>query len=405
MLLDRQLLRSVNISSHPVLIVMAIAVTASLLAEIRFASVRVPVVVWEMVFGIVLGPQLLGLVRADRLLDWLGSVGLAALFFMAGMELELQKIKGRPLSLAVRGWTISLLLGFLASALLHVLPCVHAPMMVAVAMTTTALGTLMLILRDSGRLDSKFGSLLLATGALGEFGPVIAVSLLLTHMFATWQEAVFMLAFVAVAFAAALIALGRRPPKIVELQERGMHSSTQLPVCIALLFLAAFDVMSERIGLEAVLGAFAAGMVVSLASQGESSKLFRPKMEAICFGFLVPFFFVVSGIRPDVGALLHSNATMLLVPMFLILFLLVRGVPVFLYRKDLSKNERLPFALYSATALPMVVAISAIGVHTSRMRSDVAAALVGAGLLSVLLFPTIAGALLSRGARPAPAPK
>jgi hypothetical protein len=112
----------VDISSHPVLIVMAIAVTASLLAEIRFASVRVPVVVWEMVFGIVLGPQLLGLVRADRLLEWLGSVGLAALFFMAGMDLELQKIKGRPLSLAVRGWTVSLVLGFIAAAVLHVWP-------------------------------------------------------------------------------------------------------------------------------------------------------------------------------------------------------------------------------------------------------------------------------------------
>lgn len=120
-------------------------------------------------------------------------------------------------------------------------------------------------------------------------------------------------------------------------------------------------------------------------------------MEAICFGFFVPFFFVVSGMNLNVGSLVHSAKTMLLVPLFLALFLIVRGAPVVLvYRKDLARNEQWPFALYSATALPMVVAIATIGVRTGRMQSDVAAALVGAALLSVLLFPMIAGALLSR---------
>jgi len=142
-------------------------------------------------------------------------------------------------------------------------------------------------------------------------------------------------------------------------------------------------------------------MVVGLASRGEANKLFREKMEAICFGFFVPFFFVVSGINLDLGALLKGTKSMLLVAVFLALFLVVRGVPVFLYRNDLAKEERWPFALYSATALPMVVAIAAIGVRKGLMRTDVAAALVGAGLLSVLLFPTIASALLSRIARTA----
>ena len=165
--------------------------------------------------------------------------------------------------------------------------------------------------------------------------------------------------------------------------------------------LACFDVLSERFGLEAVLGAFAAGMVVSLASRGEAGSVFREKMEAICFGFFVPFFFVVSGVNLDLGALLHSAKTLLLVPLFLTLFLVARGAPVFLYRRDLAKDERWPFALYSATALPMIVAITTIGVRTGRMKPDVAAALVGAGLLSVLLFPMIAGALLSKSAQPA----
>jgi Kef-type K+ transport system membrane component KefB len=216
-----------------------------------------------------------------------------------------------------------------------------------------------------------------------------------------WQEAALMLAFLVIAFAAALIAFGLRPPRILDLLERSMHSSTQLPVCLSVLVLASFDVLSQKMGLETVLGAFAAGMTVSLASSGEAGKLYREKMQAICYGFFVPFFFVISGINLDLGALLQSKKTLFLVRMFLILLLVVRGAPIFLYRKDIAKDERLPFALYSATALSMVAAITAIGVRTGRMRSDIAAALVGAALLSVLLFPTLATAVLPKADRSA----
>jgi Kef-type K+ transport system membrane component KefB len=215
-------------------------------------------------------------------------------------------------------------------------------------------------------------------------------------MFGAWQELALMLGFVIIALMAALVALGLRPPKILELFERGMHSSTQLPVCISILLLACFDVLSSTIGLEAVLGAFAAGMVVGLASRGEANELFREKMEAICYGCFVPCFFVVSGIRFDLGSILHSPKTMLLLPVFLALFLVVRGAPVFLYRNDIPKEERWPLALYSATALPIVVAITSIGVRSGRMSTDIAASLVGAGLLSVLLFPAVASALLGK---------
>jgi Kef-type K+ transport system membrane component KefB len=386
-----------DLNIHPFLTVMAIALVASLLSEIRFGTLRVPVVVWEMVFGILIGPYALGVVRPGGFMQWFGQgPGLAALFFMAGMELDLQKVKGRPLSLAIRGWILSLGLGLAAAAVLHSLPGIQAPMMVGLVLTTTALGTFMPILRDTGNLDSRFGSFVLAAGAAGEFAPIMVVSLVLTRKFGAWQEIALMLAFVAIAVGAALIALGLRPPRVLKLLERTMHSSTQLPVCLSLLLVASFVSLSTAIGFEAVLGAFASGMVVGLASRGEQGKVFRHKMEAICFGFLVPFFFVASGISLDLGSLLHSPKTMLLAPMFLILFLVVRGAPVILYRNDLPGYEQLPFALYSATALPMVVAITDIGVRSGIMPAHMAAAVVGAGLFSVLLFPTIAGVLLGK---------
>ena len=221
-----------DLNIHPFLTVMAIALVASLLSEIRIGTLRVPVVVWEMVFGILIGPYALGVVRPGGFLQWFGQgPGLAALFFMAGMELDLQKVKGRPLSLAIRGWILSLGLGLAAAAVLHSVPGIQAPMMVGLVLTTTALGTFMPILRDTGNLDSRFGRFVLAAGAAGEFAPVMVVSLVLTRKFGAWQEIALMLAFVAVAVGAALIALGLRPPRVLKLLERTMHSSTQLPVC------------------------------------------------------------------------------------------------------------------------------------------------------------------------------
>ena len=343
---------------------------------------------------------MLGLAKVEGLLGWLGgTLGLAALFFMAGMELDLERVRGRPLLLAGYGWVLSLALALSATALLNYLPFIHAPMMVAVALTSTALGTLLPILRDSGQLDTEFGRHILAVGAMGEFGPIVAVSLVLTREYSEWLQVALMFALVAITFLAAFAALRVRPPKVLELLDRTMHTSSQLPVRVSMLLIAFLFVLSETFGLDAVLGAFAAGIIVGLATRGEGGKPLRNKIDAVCFGFLVPFFFVTSGMKFDLGALLHSANTMLLVPGFLILLLVVRGSPVFLYRKDLTKYERLPFALYSATTLSMVVAITEIGVRSGRMRSDIAAALVGAGMLSVLLFPTIAGVLLSKRAR------
>ncbi len=332
-----------HLGGHPKLMVMAIAVAASLLAEIRFGVVRVPVIIWEIAFGILIGPHGLGLATAGASLEFLENSGLVALFFMAGMELDLERVKGRPLSLAFRGWILSLGLGLAAAGLLYWLAIIHTPILAALVLSTTALGTFLPILRDTVRGDSHFGNFVVAAGAAGEFGPVIAVSLVLTPAYGVWQGAVFMFAFVAVCIVAALVALGLRPPRAVKLLERSMHSSTQLPVCLSILLMASLSL--------------------------------------------------------DVGALVQSPKTMLLVPMFLILLLVVRGVPVLLYRKDLSRGEQWPFALYSATALPLVVAITHIGVTTGRLQPEIAAALVGTGLLSVLMFPTIAEALLPKDIR------
>jgi Kef-type K+ transport system membrane component KefB len=390
------------VDSHltAILVIAVIAVLAPLVAEAP-VGIRLPIVVLEVLFGIVLGPHGLGLIEAGRVVAFMGALGLAFLFFLAGMEIDLPVIRGRPLALAVWGWLLSVALGVGIGGALALVGFVEAPVMVGVALTTTAIGTLMPILRDAGELPTTFGRFMLAAGAVGEFGPIVLISLVLTRHHSEWQQTALMLLFVALALLAAVLALRSRTPRFIALLQRTMHSSSQLPVRLAILLMVGLVVMAEKFGLDMVLGAFAAGMIVSLASQGEAGGMLRHKLDAIGFGFLIPIFFVMSGIKFDLAALTGSTQAMLRVPIFLVLFLVVRGLPALLYRRDLPRHDLPRLALYCATALPLIVAIAEIGIATGAMRSDNAAALVSAGILSLLIYPLLALSL--RRAAPVPA--
>jgi len=193
--------------------------------------------------------------------------------------------------------------------------------------------------------------------------------------------------------------MGTRPNWLLALRDRHMHASTQLPVRFSLLLLGALFVLAERFGFESIFGAFAAGLIVGQATRGERGKAYREKIDAVAFGWFYPFFFVGTGVKFDLPALGQSLATVLMLPAFVLLILAVRGLPVFIYRSDLAQAQRLPFALSSAVpSVSIIVVITGIGVQAKTMTAEVATALVGAGLLCVLLFPTIAGILLDRTA-------
>jgi Kef-type K+ transport system membrane component KefB len=387
---------------HPIVWLLAAAVLAPLLAEIPIGF-KVPVVVLEVALGVVIGPHVLDVVQYGGFVATMHTIGMAMTLFMAGIELDFGEIKGRPLFLAFGGWTVSVLLGITVVGLLHAIPQVHAPLMVTLALCTTGLGVLVPIFRDADQLGTPFGRLFLAAGTVGEVGPIIAMSLLLSQQYTSWQEGGFLLAFLVIVAIAIAVGMDLRPPKLLAMLSRHMHKSTQLPVRISLLILAVLLLLAERFGFESILGAFAAGMVLGQATRGEGGKGLRDKLESVSFGWFYPFFFVGTGIKFNVVALGQDVTTALLVPVFAALFLIVRGIPVLLYRGQVSSEQRLPFALSSAVpSLSIIVVITEIGTRAKLMIPDVAAALIGAALLSVLLFPTIAGALLSRSAVPVP---
>ena len=279
---------------------------------------------------------------------------------------------------------------------LHDIPYVDAPFMVALALATTSLGVLLPVFRDSGHLDTPFGSLFLAAGTVGEVGPIVVMSLLLSHRYSTWQEVGFLVAFLGIVVVAAAIGMAKHPPRVLAFFNRTMHASAQLPVRMSLLLVAGFFVLAQELGFESIFGAFAAGMLVGLVTRGESGQPMRAKIDAVFFGWFSPFFFVGTGIRFDLPALdarprnhaSHSDVS--------------AAVPAGSRRPGAAlpapsqPAERVPFALASGVAsLSIIVVITEIGLRAGRMSSDIAAALVGAALLSIMIFPTVAHSLLS----------
>jgi Kef-type K+ transport system membrane component KefB len=263
-------------------------------------------------------------------------------------------------------------------------------LLVGSALTTTALGTLIPVLRDMDKLDTRLGRFVLGAGAVGEFGPVLIVTVLLGAQANAVTQLLLLGAFVVLAVLAAGLsagAVGRGRHFI----ERNLETSGQVPVRLTVLLLFGLVVVAADLGLDVILGAFAAGAILRLIVQQREVRRFESKLDAVGFGLLIPFFFVTSGMTLDLEALVSSTRALIELPVFLALFFLVRGLPAFLlYRRELDSRQRLSLALFSATQLPLVVAITSIGVDGGHMRPSTAAALVGAGVLSVLIYPSLA---------------
>lgn len=371
------------------MLIPALAVLAPLLARLIRPALRVPIVVFELVLGIVVGPAVLGWVQPGAVTSALADLGLAMLFFVAGSEIDFADLGTRSLGRAALGWVLSLTLGIGVGFLL-------APgdgvMVVGIALSSTALGTLMPILRDAGELPTPFGKAVTAIGAVGEFLPLVAISVFLSTR-ATAVAALVLLGFVVLAGIAIVVAMRAPHGRLHRVVRATLRTSEQFGVRFVLLLVAAMVTLSLVLGLDMLLGAFAAGLVWRIVmSQAPASDAegMETKIEAVAFGVFVPIFFVMTGVRFDLRALLADPGILALVPLFLILLLVLRGGAAQLSApRGSTGRDRVALGLLGATGLPIIVAVTAIGVDQGMLPSGIAAALVGAGMLSVLLFPVI----------------
>ncbi len=389
--------------NNPLTQLTLIAVAAVLAPMLSLLSGRlaVPGVVFELLLGMLIGPYVLGWVHPDDIVMAFSEFGLAMLMFLAGYELDLGLIKGRPLALAGASWGISLGLASIVGAVIVLTGHRHGEIVTGLALSTTALGTLLPILHDSGVLSTPMGRHILAVGSIGEFGPIVLVALVLGEQ-NPGITSILLFIFAVVAVGAAFLANRPWHVRIRRIMKRGLHSSSQLPVRLSILLIAAMVLVASHLGLDVLLGAFAAGTVVRVGVSHLDDEvhlgIFLGKLEAIGFGFVVPIFFVVSGINLDVDSFHRQPIALLLIPVFFLLMLIVRGLPILIcYRSELDRFQRTGLAIMSGTGLPLVVVVTTIGVSDHFVSTGHAAALVSAGMLSVLVFPALSLRVLNRG--------
>jgi len=381
----------------PILVVLAAAVAAPLVGELT-RRWGLPIVVLELLAGVAIGPQGLGLAGPlEGPIPFLALYGMAFLFFLAGLEVDLSAIRGRPLALSIAGWVGALGLAIAAALVLRTAGLAQAWGIVAIALATTALGVLVPILRDTEAIHAPFGRFVMAAGAVGELGPILVMAVALTTTHTALHQTTFTVSFVVIVLGVgAALARGAKLPGVLGVLQRTMTQSGQLPVRLALLLLAVLVALAELLGLDLALGALAAGLLVGLATHDARSHVIRHKLDAIGFGFLVPVFFIASGMALDVDAIFRSEAGLLLVGAFLAALLVTRLPYVLMLGRTLPGREAVAAGFYSATTLSLIVALTEIAVVRGLMSKAEAAPLVGAGIVSVILFPIIALALVGQ---------
>src|SRR5690242_4004746 len=380
-----------DVSFTNLLVVAAVAVLAPM--TVGFAPrLRIPAVVLEIVGGIIIGPSGFGWVRVDLPVQILALFGLAFLLFLAGLEIDVHQLRGRLLRFAVLGYLVTLMLGYGAGASFAAVGWVSEPLLLAITLSATSIGLVVPILKDAGQVHSEVGQTALAAASIADFAAIVLLSLFFSASGgSTGARVVVLGAFAGLVAVTVLVVSGAaRSMRLGMVLARLQDTTAEIRVRFAVLLLVAFTVLAEKFGLESILGAFLAGAIVGLVDRDSSTHPhFRIKLEAIGYGFLIPVFFISSGVRLDLSGLLDSPSALLRVPLFLLALLIVRGIPALLSIRRLGTRQTAASGLLQATSLPFIVTATQIGQATGLMTPVTAAALICAGLLSVLIYPVI----------------
>jgi Kef-type K+ transport system membrane component KefB len=370
------------------LVVALVAAIAPMVVSALPSTVRIPQVVILIFSGILIGPHVLGLTDTSSV-KLLANIGLGFLFLLAGYELDLRLLAAHEGRLAMIGWVISAVISLVAVAGLTHVGYVRDFIPIALALTTTALGTLLPILTDNEMLGGPFGRYILAAGAVGELFPIIAISLFLTKR----DEFVAIGSLIVIAVAAVLLTTLPRiigDERVRAIIRQGQRATAQTTLRWSVVLLLGLLALAERFGLDVVLGAVLAGMVLRTWLRREDVDVhpLEEKLDAVGYGIFIPIFFVTSGMTLDVPAMVKDPLRLLI---FLGLLLVVRGLPSLLvYRRSLRWPERVQMTFITATTLPLLIALAEIGLQDGVMLPANAAAMVGAGVLSVLIYPAVA---------------
>lgn len=361
----------------------------------------VPEVVLLLVLGVLVGPNVLGWAQTNEPIELLRELGLGMLFLLAGYEIELDELTGPGGRRATWTWLACLGTALVTIWVLGLSGAIHSETAVAIALTSTALGTLLPILKDSGMLATPVGGTVMHHGALGELGPIVAMAILLGTR-GPVRSLLVLLVFAVAAVGVSLFTtqLRREGSKLLEIIRAGAETTGQTVVRLSMLLLVTLGLLAAAFHLDVVLGAFAAGFVLRrlLPTGHETLEL---RLTGVGFGFLIPIFFVTSGMAIDPAAVAGEPGVLVL---FVALILVIRGGIVFVSERLHARTatpssgvrDSVAVALYASTGLPIIVAVTSAAVSAGQMSTTNASVLVAGGAVTVLACPLAATLLLGR---------
>jgi Kef-type K+ transport system membrane component KefB len=393
------------LSFSGLVLVAGVAFLAPLLTELTRTR-WLPAVVIEIIAGILLGPSVLNWVHVDIPLQALSLLGLAFLLFLSGLEVEFAQLRGPPLKVIGVSFLASFLLALVIGWGFQAIGLVQAPLLIAIILVATSLGVVVSLLKDSGESESRFGQLVIGAASLAQVGPIVLLSLFFSRAATGLGTQVFLLALFAALTAVAALAVFRaeRSARLDVALRRLQDTTAQIRIRGAFLLLAALVALAEALGVEVILGAFAAGVILRFIDQDKllTHPQFRQKLEGVGYGVFIPVFIVTSGVQLDLHALVASPVALARAPLFLLALLVIRGAPALLYQWQVGLRRAVVAGLLQAISLPFIVAAVQIGLALDLLTKTAGAALVAAGLLSIVIFPISAITLLRRGPHGAP---
>lgn len=376
---------------------LAVVAGVAVMVPVILGLTRAPIadVVGLIIGGIIFGPHILGWIDIDDAVSLISSLGLAMLFLMAGLEIDPRTLRSAEGKLGLVGWLASFVVAVVVGVALNGFNVIEDTQGVAIALTSTSLGALMVILRENGLLNTPVGAWFRPAATWGEIGPILAIAVLLGSG-SPAAGVISVVIFLLLVLMIARVPEKLRSSRVARIVEAGNESSAQTGVRVVVFLLIGLLALAGTFGLDTLLGAFAAGMILRRYVVDVPGQPLMPKLEGLAFGFLVPVFFVVSGANLDLPSIVSNPGLLVL---FTALLVVVRGLPQFLlYRKALPNTpQRAGFSLLVATGLPVIVAVTTLEVEREIMLPSVAAALVGAGVITMLVFPLLGSWLVRKG--------
>ncbi len=369
-----------------------VAVIAFLAPVVRAMTplILVPAIVLELVGGIIVGPHGLGIASETEPVEVFSTVGLACLLFLAGREIQVDRLRGALLTSSLAGFTFSFALAFAAALAMHAVGLIETPLLVAIVLVATSLSIIIVPLKDARETDTDWGQQVIAAAAVAEFGAVILLAFFYSGERAgPWTE-IFHLGLFVVLAALLLVSLthGAQFKRVTDAIARLEGTSAQIGVRGDFALIAVVAGVASQLGLETILAAFTVGVIRGMTSSRD--ELSEQRLDAVALGIFIPFFFVGSGMDFNLGALFSSVSAFIRLPLFVLAVLIVRGLPALMYRSRFATRRTAAAGLLQATSLSFIVVATQIGLTLKIMYPATATALVGAGLITVMVFPALA---------------